>query len=134
METASADCSLGASCPCGGMPRRRREVLHALLSSDGEKQAARRIGMNPNTFHAHARIIYKRFGAAGRIELLSLLLGKAPGAAPAACCRHKVSLSAEQIAVSRLTACGLKSGAEVFTSKPGGGNKKSRSAPRFIAK
>jgi hypothetical protein len=46
---ASETCALGPYCPCVALPRRRREVLHRLLTGEGEKQmaAALRLSVNP---------------------------------------------------------------------------------------
>ena len=58
---------------------RRREVFGRLLSGESEKQGAAALGISRHTFHSTARQIYDHFGLAGRVALLSWVLGRSGG-------------------------------------------------------
>ena len=53
------------------MPPRLQEVLECLLEGEGEKQAARKLGVTPATFHQYAKAVYRHFGIHSRAELMA---------------------------------------------------------------
>ena len=74
-------CRLGRRCLCGGLPPRRRQVLHRLLAGDGEKHVALTLGVSRDTIHSHLKNLYRHFNVNGRLELMALAVEAA--AAPA---------------------------------------------------
>lgn len=50
------------------------EVLHQLMSGDGEKQAASALGICRSTLHAHVAAIYRQFSVSSRSELMAYIL------------------------------------------------------------
>jgi DNA-binding CsgD family transcriptional regulator len=67
------------------LPPRQRQVLACLLEGDGEKQAARRLELRPDTLHEYVKAIYRRFGVSSRAELMALFLRRFRGAAGGPC-------------------------------------------------
>jgi DNA-binding CsgD family transcriptional regulator len=56
---------------------RQKEVLARLLSGDGDKQVARRLGISVHTASDHVKAIYRRLGVNSRGELMAKYLGPA---------------------------------------------------------
>jgi DNA-binding CsgD family transcriptional regulator len=63
--------------PFAGLSPRLREVLSCLLEGDGEKQAALRLGLSRHTVHDYVTALYRRFGVAGRAELMAWFMRRA---------------------------------------------------------
>jgi DNA-binding CsgD family transcriptional regulator len=70
--------ALGAVQSASSLPPRLREVLWCLLEGDGEKQAAMRLGIRPQTVHEHVKRLHRRFGVSSRGELLARCAGMLP--------------------------------------------------------
>lgn len=66
----AADVLLAGS-PARGLTPRQQEILRHLLTGDGEKQVAAKLGLSPNTVHHHVKAVYRHFGASTRAELLA---------------------------------------------------------------
>ncbi len=56
------------------LPPRVREALSCLLDGDGEKQAAARMGLSPETVHQYVKALYRHYRVASRAELLVRVL------------------------------------------------------------
>jgi DNA-binding CsgD family transcriptional regulator len=67
------------------LPPRQRQVLGCLLEGDGEKEAARRLKLRPDTLHEYVKAIYRRFGVSSRAELMALFLRRFRGGAGGPC-------------------------------------------------
>jgi DNA-binding CsgD family transcriptional regulator len=71
---------IGTALAAGGEPRllslspRLRQTLLCLLEGDGEKQAARRLGLSTATVHQYVGQLYRHFGVNDRAELLAMFL------------------------------------------------------------
>ena len=55
-----------------GLPPRVAEALRHLLTGDGEKQVAGRMGVSQHTVHGHVKKLYRHFNVSSRGELLAL--------------------------------------------------------------
>jgi DNA-binding CsgD family transcriptional regulator len=62
-----------------GLSPRLREAMDCLLDGDGEKQAARRMGLRLSTVHEYVKAIYVHFGVSSRAELLAWFLRRLRG-------------------------------------------------------
>ena len=51
------------------LPDRQRQILEQLLSGDGEKQIARKLGLSIHTVHCYIRRLYRRLNVSSRSEL-----------------------------------------------------------------
>ena len=51
------------------LPDRQRQILERLLSGDGEKQIARKLGLSIHTVHSYIRRLYRRLNVSSRAEL-----------------------------------------------------------------
>ena len=65
---------------------RQRQTLDCLLDGDGEKQAARRMGISPGTVREYVQTLYRLFDVTTRAELMAQFLRRyrgRPGPGPA---------------------------------------------------
>jgi DNA-binding CsgD family transcriptional regulator len=53
-----------------------REALACLLEGDGEKQAAARMGLSPETVHQYVKALYRHYRVESRAELLTRVFGR----------------------------------------------------------
>ncbi|MFE0021137.1 helix-turn-helix transcriptional regulator [Amycolatopsis sp. NPDC059021] len=56
-----------------GITARERQVIGCLLDGAAAKQVARRLEMSVHTVHDHLKAVHRKFGVAGRAELLAVL-------------------------------------------------------------
>ena len=72
--------AIASRCP------RQRQTLDCLLDGDGEKQAARRMGISPGTVREYVQTLYRLFDVTTRAELMAQFLRRyrgRPGPGPA---------------------------------------------------
>lgn len=55
----------------GQLSRRLAQTLELLLSGDGEKQIAAKLGLSRHTVHVYVKSLYKHFEVCSRAELLA---------------------------------------------------------------
>ena len=55
---------------------RQQQVLSCLVRGDSEKQAARELGLSPQTVHDYVKALYSRVGVHSRGELLAWWIGR----------------------------------------------------------
>ena len=64
------------ACHERGLSPRQRETLRHLLTGDGEKQVAAKLGVSKHTVHIYVKALHKHFGVSSRSELLAKCLGR----------------------------------------------------------